>query len=329
MKLHSMWDSYPELQADLQKTLKVMEKSLQLKNKAVQQAILTMIHSGGKLLRPAYQLLFSEFGSEKNSDKSIALAAAIEMLHTASLVHDDIVDAADTRRQQPTIRAQFGNDVAVYAGDYLFVCCFKLMADYASTLKSLQFNSRSMEKILAGELGQMDGRYNTKVSIDDYLKNISGKTAELFSLSCFIGAYESGTSLRLANQAKEIGMNIGIAFQIKDDILDYSQNESTLGKPVLEDVRQGIYSLPLLYALKKEPQKLLPLLDKRTEMSAEEAQQVYELVHESNGVEDAQKLAASYTNKALQQIKKLPDSAGTSAKDLIYQITETILTRTN
>ena len=104
-----------------------------------------MIHSGGKMLRPAYQLLFSEFGEEKDSQKAVALSAAIEMLHTASLIHDDIVDQADTRRSLPTIRAQFGNDVAVYAGDYLFVCCFKLMADYAGSLKSLQINSRSME----------------------------------------------------------------------------------------------------------------------------------------------------------------------------------------
>ena len=114
------------------------------------------------------------------------------MLHTASLIHDDIVDQADTRRSLPTIRAQFGNDVAVYAGDYLFVCCFKLLADYAGSLKSLQINSRSMETILAGELGQMSKRYDLNVTIEDYLENISGKTAELFALSCFIGAYESG-----------------------------------------------------------------------------------------------------------------------------------------
>ena len=189
MKLHPMWQAYPALQNDLSESLQLMEQSLKLKNKAVEQAILAM-------LRPAYQLLFSEFGEEKDSQKAVALSAAIEMLHTASLIHDDIVDQADTRRSLPTIRAQFGNDVAVYAGDYLFVCCFKLLADYAGSLKSLQINSRSMETILAGELGQMSKRYDLNVTIEDYLENISGKTAELFALSCFIGAYESGASLR-------------------------------------------------------------------------------------------------------------------------------------
>ncbi|EAC9546861.1 polyprenyl synthetase family protein, partial [Listeria monocytogenes] len=165
MKLHSMWQEYPALQADLSASLQLMEKSLKLKNKEVEQAILSMIHSGGKLLRPAYQLLFSAYGSDKDREKAVALAASIEMLHTASLIHDDIVDHADTRRKLPTIRSEFGNDVAVYAGDYLFVCCFKLMADYASSMKSLQINSRSMEKILAGELGQMSKRYDLSVTV--------------------------------------------------------------------------------------------------------------------------------------------------------------------
>ncbi|MGH1841413.1 polyprenyl synthetase family protein [Enterococcus gallinarum] len=328
MKLHPMWQAYPALQNDLSESLQLMEQSLKLKNKAVEQAILAMIHSGGKMLRPAYQLLFSEFGEEKDSQKAVALSAAIEMLHTASLIHDDIVDQADTRRSLPTIRAQFGNDVAVYAGDYLFVCCFKLLADYAGSLKSLQITSRSMETILAGELGQMSKRYDLNVTIEDYLENISGKTAELFALSCFIGAYESGASLRLANQAKTIGQSIGLAFQIMDDILDYSQSESALGKPVLEDVKQGVYSLPLLLALKKERAVLTPLLEKKAEMTDQEAQQVYQIVHNSHSVEEAHQLAARYTKKALQGIKKLPDP-GKNTKDYLYQITNQILARTN
>lgn len=328
MKLHPMWKNYPVLQADLKKTIALMEKSLQLKNKHVQQAILEMIHSGGKLLRPAYQLLFSEFGSERNQKKSIALAAAIEMLHTATLIHDDIVDEAVSRRNLPTIRTSFGNDVAVYAGDYLFVCCFKLMADYAGTLKSLQLNSRSMEKILSGELGQMNNRYNPSLTIKEYLENISGKTAELFSLSCFIGAYESGTSLKFANQAKEIGLNIGIAFQIIDDVLDYSQSADSLGKPVLEDVRQGIYSLPLLCGIKNNPSELLPLLAKKEQLTTAEIQEVYDLVHRSHGVEEAQETAAAYTQTALQLIDTLPDNA-THTKENLQQITRSILTRTN
>ena len=133
MKLHPLWQEYPTLQSELTETLALMEQTVKLKNKPVEKAVLEMIHAGGKLLRPAYQLLFSRFGPEQDRQKAIALAASIEMLHTASLIHDDIVDKADTRRNLPTVAASFGNDVAVYAGDYLFVCCFKLLSDYAGS----------------------------------------------------------------------------------------------------------------------------------------------------------------------------------------------------
>ncbi|MEG3032417.1 MAG: polyprenyl synthetase family protein, partial [Enterococcus sp.] len=245
-----------------------------------------------------------------------------------TLVHDDIVDEADLRRGLQTIRSEFGNAVAVYAGDFLFVCCFKLMADYASSMRSLQINSRSMEKILNGELGQMDTRFDTTVTINDYLENISGKTAELFSLSCSVGALESGTGERFAKQCGDIGQNIGMAFQIIDDILDYSQPATAIGKPVLEDVRQGVYSLPLLLALQKAPQQVLPLLEKRGEITDEEVETLYGYVHEFGGVEAAKAYAEDYTDKALKGIKKLPDN-DLNTKATLLRLTQTILERKN
>lgn len=328
MKLHPLWQEYPALQPELRQTLTLMEDSIKLKNKPVADAILSMIHSGGKLLRPAYQLLFSQFGPEQDRKKAVSLAASIEMLHTATLVHDDIVDEADLRRGLQTIRSEFGNAVAVYAGDFLFVCCFKLMADYASSMRSLQINSRSMEKILNGELGQMDTRFDTTVTINDYLENISGKTAELFSLSCSVGALESGTGERFAKQCGDIGQNIGMAFQIIDDILDYSQPATAIGKPVLEDVRQGVYSLPLLLALQKAPQQVLPLLEKRGEITDEEVETLYGYVHEFGGVEAAKAYAEDYTDKALKGIKKLPDN-DLNTKAILLRLTQTILERKN
>lgn len=328
MKIHPMWQAYPHLQPELTQTLTLMENAIQLKNKPVQQAILEMIQAGGKLLRPAYQLLFSQFGSEQDRKKAVALAAAIEMLHTATLIHDDIVDDANVRRNLPTVRATFDNATAVYAGDYLFVSCFKLMADYAGSMKSLQLNSRSMEKILSGELGQMDNHYNLDMTVTDYLENISGKTAELFALSCFIGALESGTTTHFAKKAGEIGQQIGMAFQIIDDILDYTQTADTIGKPVLEDVRQGIYSLPLLYALQKNRAVFIPLLEKKAAMTPADTQQVHRLVHKLGGVQQAQALATDYTQKALKGIQKLPTNT-LQTKETLLAITESILTREN
>lgn len=327
MKIHKLWQDYPDLAKELAATLKMMEGSIKLSNKAVEKAILTMIYSGGKLLRPAYLLLFSQFGKETDREKMIALAAAMETLHTATLIHDDIIDEADLRRNHPTVQSQFGKDVAVYAGDYLFVSCFKLLANHASSLKSIQLNANSMEKVLAGELGQMDNRYDTTMSINAYLDNISGKTAELFALSCFVGAYESGCSQLFANKCKKIGNYIGITFQIIDDILDYSEATASIGKPVLEDVKQGVYSLPLLYALKNNPQALLPLLNKREGMTTADTAEIYQLVQANGGIEEARKLAASYTAKALKEITKLPDNEQ-ETKKVIYDVTSLLLKRT-
>ncbi|MGG5359694.1 MULTISPECIES: polyprenyl synthetase family protein [unclassified Enterococcus] len=328
LQLHPMWEQYPSLVNELAETLQQMEDSIHLKNKPVEQAIKETIHAGGKLLRPAYQLLFSQFGPEKNRKKAVALAASIEMLHTATLIHDDIVDEADLRRGKPNIRSQFGNSVSVYAGDYLFVCCFKLLSDYSTSLKSLQLNSRSMEKVLNGELGQMDDRYDTELSVDEYLNNISGKTAELFQLSCFVGAYESGSTERFAKKSGDIGHKIGMAFQIIDDILDYTKQSGDIGKPVLEDMRQGVYSLPLIYSLQHEKEKLLPYLMKKADMTNEDVETVQEIVNTSGGVAYAKKLAAEYTEKALKDLAKLPENTSGTRENLIT-LTKQILDREN
>lgn len=326
MKLHPMWQEYPDLAKQLTTTLELMENVVKLKNKKVEAAVLDMIQAGGKLLRPAYQLLFSQFGPDQDEKKATSLAASIEMLHTATLIHDDIVDESALRRGLPTIRSAFGNDTAVYAGDYLFICCFKLLSDYSTSLRSLQLNSRSMEKILDGELGQMDDRYKLDQTVAEYVENISGKTAELFALSCSVGAFESGNSERFAKKAGTIGLNIGIAFQIMDDLLDYQADAATLGKPVLEDVRQGVYSLPLIYALNQEKEQLRPYLEKKKQMTDEDTLQVQKLVQQLGGVAYAQQLAADYTEEALKDIRKLPDNFF-DTKETLERLTSQILTR--
>lgn len=328
MNIHPMWETFPTLKKELSQTLDLMEKNIVIKNPEVQQAVLDMIHAGGKLLRPAYQLLFSQFGKQRDPKKAIALAASIEMLHTASLIHDDIVDRADTRRNLETIQKRFGNDVAVYAGDYLFITCFKLLAQYASSLKSVQLNAKSMEKVLAGELGQMSYRYDYSGGTKAYLDNISGKTAELFAMSCFVGAYESGCSLNFSNNARKIGENIGMAFQILDDILDYSETSVEIGKPVLEDVKQGVYSLPLLLAIENKPDELLPLLDKKDQLTDEETKELYYLVQKADGVKKAHDFARQYTEQAILSIKKLPDTPQ-KTKEVLEEITRQILNRQN
>ncbi|MBM6439950.1 polyprenyl synthetase family protein [Lacticaseibacillus rhamnosus] len=323
MKIHPMWHEYPTLAPELTSALTLIEKQITTNNTPVAKAIMEMINGGGKLLRPAYCLLFSRF-QDTDREKMIALAAAIETLHTATLIHDDIIDKSPTRRNQVTIQKQFGPDTAVYAGDYLFVVCFKLLAHYASSLRSIQQDSGSMEKILKGELDQMATRYQTQITINDYLKQVSGKTGQLFALSCFIGAYESGGTTNFAKTAEKIGMNIGIAFQLLDDILDYTSDGETLGKPVYEDVRSGVYSAPLILAMQRDRQAFLPLLAKKEHISDTEMIQLRDLVIKYEGVKQAYTMAQQRTDLATAGLQKLPAGA---ARDDLIRLTESLLKR--
>lgn len=323
MKIHPMWHEYPTLAPELASALTLIEKQITTNNTPVAKAIMEMINGGGKLLRPAYCLLFSRF-QDTDREKMIALAAAIETLHTATLIHDDIIDKSPTRRNQVTIQKQFGPDTAVYAGDYLFVVCFKLLAHYASSLRSIQQDSGSMEKILKGELDQMATRYQTQITINDYLKQVSGKTGQLFALSCFVGAYESGGTTNFAKTAEKIGMNIGIAFQLLDDILDYTSDGETLGKPVYEDVRSGVYSAPLILAMQRDRQAFLPLLAKKEHISDTEMIQLRDLVIKYEGVKQAYTMAQQRTDLATAGLQKLPAGA---ARDDLIRLTESLLKR--
>ena len=323
MKIHPMWHEYPTLAPELASALTLIEKQITTNNTPVAKAIMEMINGGGKLLRPAYCLLFSRF-QDTDREKMIALAAAIETLHTATLIQDDIIDKSPTRRNQVTIQKQFGPDTAVYAGDYLFVVCFKLLAHYASSLRSIQQDSGSMEKILKGELDQMATRYQTQITINDYLKQVSGKTGQLFALSCFVGAYESGGTTNFAKTAEKIGMNIGIAFQLLDDILDYTSDGETLGKPVYEDVRSGVYSAPLILAMQRDRQAFLPLLAKKEHISDTEMIQLRDVVIKYEGVKQAYTMAQQRTELATAGLQKLPAGA---ARDDLIRLTESLLKR--
>lgn len=325
MKIHAMWQDYPTLAPELSATLDLIDQNIHPDNPAVAKALVQMINGGGKLLRPAYCLLFSQFHAA-DRQKIIALAAAVETLHTATLIHDDVIDQSPVRRGQSTIAAQFGNDVAVYAGDYLFVVCFQLIAHYASDLRSVQQDSASMERILNGEMAQMARRYNVAITIADYEQQVTGKTGQLFALAAFIGAYESGQPLRFAKQCETIGLNIGIAFQLLDDILDYTSTPDQMGKPVHEDIRQGVYSAPLILAMADHRAEFAPLLNQGAKMSDEAVAAVVKLIAQYDGLGQAQALAEQYTKKAIAGLSQLPDQP---ARATLIRLTNQLLTRTS
>ncbi|GAA5417870.1 heptaprenyl diphosphate synthase component 2 [Paraliobacillus ryukyuensis] len=324
MQVHPMWDSYPELREDLSNVLELINKHIRVRDKNVNAIIKDRIFGGGKLLRPIYSILCSNIGPDKDKDRAIAVAAALETLHMATLIHDDVIDGASTRHGKQTLHTSEGSKFAIYAGDYLFSVCFTILSRHATSLAHLEFNSRSMEKVLSGELDQLNARFQPPTSVKGYLSRISGKTAQLFAVSCYSGAIESKATKKQARNAWNMGHYIGMAFQIMDDILDYQGQEQTVGKPIMADVKQGIYTLPLIYAMQSNPKQLQTLLQKNEDLSSNDMEMILATIKQEKGLEKSRKLAERYTNKALKEMKKLPEG---TYKDYLYTITMKLLTR--
>lgn len=319
--MDKFWNEYPVIKNDLDEVTKIMKKSIKCKEKLVENAILELINSGGKLLRPAFLIIAARFG-EFNKEELYPLAAVIEMLHMATLVHDDIIDDSMLRRGVETIQAKHGKNYAVYIGDFLFCRCFKILSEHSS-LKSINVDSNVMSRICTGEIEQFSSKYNQKVSVNKYLKRISSKTAELFSLSFYSGAMESGCSDKLCRDLSKIGHNIGMAFQIIDDILDYTGDEIVVGKSIGTDIKQGIYTLPLIYVLEKENLRLSPILSKNS-FDEDDLENIVNIVKDFGGIEKSRALAERYTKRAFNIINTLPSC---ESKNILLKVTENLLIR--
>ncbi|CAJ1188364.1 Heptaprenyl diphosphate synthase component 2 [Companilactobacillus crustorum] len=301
---NSIWKSYPQLGEKLDLTTEYIHKMVNISNLDISSMIIDLT-SGGKMLRPAFFLLFSEFGNEKRSnDDLIPLAASLEILHVATLIHDDVIDDSPMRRAQPTIHTRYGRRNAIYAGDYLFTIYFELISRHLDANADILRNALSMKRILIGELDQMLINFNVNATTDMYLKEISGKTAELFSLSATMGAAVSYGSQEVVTRCKEIGYDIGMAFQIIDDILDFS-NSAQIGKPVHEDLKNGVYSLPYILGLESKNEKLIALLS-QDNLTTEDINAATNIVVDDGYLNQAKDIAQGYTQHAINEIKKLP-----------------------
>ncbi|GIL33444.1 geranylgeranyl pyrophosphate synthase [Lactobacillus paragasseri] len=282
----------------------------------------------GKMLRPACVMLFGAFGPDatQKHDELQKIATSIETLHNATLIHDDIIDESSMRHGRPSIQTKYGKHIAVYAGDYLFALSLTLLSENAQSLHSVIADGKTMQNILVGETEQYNNAYNINISEKEYLNQIKGKTGVLFGLACFIGAYESGIKVTKALKAKQFGEYLGQAFQLRDDILDYTTTSSTFKKPVLLDVKDGIYSGPLIFALQNDNNNHLHELVKMgKDLTQDQLHEIENLVNHLGGVERAQKLADQYTEKALASLKKhWPDNEN---RALIEQLTGRLLKR--
>jgi len=274
--------------------------------KLIKQPLQDMIVSGGKRLRPAMVLAASRFGNY-DFENVRQLAVSVELIHTATLIHDDIIDDSPLRRGIPSIQSRLGKDVAVFAGDFLFCKVFELYA-FSEHFNLLRIVAKTLHQICEGEIKQREDLFNTNLTFKDYLYRIRRKTAMLFAMSAELGARASKAPDKTVRALHKYGMNIGIAFQIVDDLLDFTSDNDKLGKPVGADIREGVITLPTIYALKYSDQKmdLKKILTKRYIDEAEVIRAV-KIVKNSGGLNYAKFIAEKYVCKAQQSIAQLPD----------------------
>lgn len=318
------WKKYPLIDTELQAVNELIQQTIKTPHPSLQSALLTMADNGGKYLRPSLLLLAAR-AVGKVDEQTIKLGASIEILHMATLIHDDIIDDSDKRRGAVSIQAAFGKDVAVYTGDLLFTDFFDLMLGAINEHDYFVRNAQTMRQILNGELGQMGQRFNLKQTLNSYISDVRGKTAALFRLAAEEGAHFAGgnhaQTMALANFAE----NLGIAFQIVDDLLDYNGG-AQMNKPTLEDLATGVYALPLLLALDKPnlKQQLLPLLNKKRQMTLTNMQAVQRIIVNSSVMSESQDLAKQYVHQAVDCLNILKPNP---AVRLLKQLPNKLLTR--
>lgn len=266
--------------------------------------------SGGKRVRPALTIL-SDYavGGDGSSYNSIRMATVMEFLHTATLVHDDIIDSADTRRNRPTVNALYGNETAVLMGDWLYMSAFETSLAERS-LPILDILTRVTRKMTEGELLQLTTLGTTDISEQQYLDIIQRKTAFLFSACCEVGAILGGASEVEQKALADYGMNLGMAFQLTDDLLDFTSTDDTLGKGSGVDLLGGKVTLPLIYLIASEASAREMVQRVMSERSYESIarNQLHQAVKRVGAIERARERGDEYASAAQTALDALPNS---------------------
>lgn len=266
-----------------------------------------MFRGGGKRLRPALVLLSSRlFGPQP--DAAISIAAAVEMVHGASLIHDDVIDDTDLRRGQPTMKALSGNRIAVLLGD-LLLCQALLAVAELDRVVLVQVVSQAVADMTAGQILELRQQGNVETQVNDYLRMIEGKTAALMEAGCRLGALLTDATKAQVEACGQFGLNLGMAFQISDDVLDIWGNPEKLGKPTGSDLRERKYTLPFLYAYQQslKPQRNMVrqlLMQEPLEPGAMQA--LVQWMDQHHSREHAMELAENYIQQARAALRQTP-----------------------
>lgn len=310
---------YVDFRKDIAYIEKELERSVNSSSPIIQQASLHLLRAGGKRIRPIFVILASKFGTYSLEDVA-KVAVSLELIHMASLVHDDVIDDADMRRGFETVKARWDNRIAMYTGDFIFSRALTSIGEIE--LPSVhQLLAKTMLEICKGEIIQIDQQRKTDQTIRDYLRRIKRKTALLLSSSCELGALVSGADAKVVGKMRRFGYYAGMAFQIVDDILDITSTDEQLGKPAGSDLLNGHLTLPILY-IKDDP-VFQPYMERSFDGTLTEADRDDMLlyVRGTGAIAKAQQMSDLYLQKALRELDTLPKG---DAKKAFVQIAEFI-----
>ena len=298
-------------------------RTLQVSDPAMRAVVDHLLQENGKNFRASLLLASAAEPDGLVPPEAITAAAALEILHLATLIHDDVIDEAPMRRGRPSVQGRFGRKTAVLGGDYLFCICFSMIAAISTRYpeKYTDF-ARVMTQICVGELRQNQQNGNVDLGYVGYLRTIAGKTAALFSLAMYAGSVLGGDSEKDARLLGRVGFNIGMLFQLADDCLDYESTPDVLKKSVKHDLAEGVVTLPLILAFAAEPG--LKEIMRGKVLTAAEINDISAAVFRSGGVDRSWQVAERYALKARKLLDRITDA---TKRDRLINILDGIETR--
>ncbi|WP_058307580.1 heptaprenyl diphosphate synthase component II [Gracilibacillus massiliensis] len=308
--------TYAFLKKDLSLIEDALEESVYADQPTLHEASIQLLKAGGKRLRPVFVLLASKFG-DYNLKKIKNVASSLELIHMASLVHDDVIDDSDLRRGKPTVKAKWDNQVAMLTGDYIFAKALQQFTEIEQP-RAHQILSRTMVELTIGEIEQIKDKYKLDQNFRNYLRRIKRKTALLISSSCQLGAIVSETDHVTEKALFRYGYYMGMSYQIIDDILDFTASEKELGKPAGSDLINGNITLPVLFALENPAiREELTNLFSDGQVNSDTIKPVLSKIITSEAIERAKKISDLYLQKAYEALYLLPNNQAKEALENI------------
>lgn len=311
------------LEGDLNRFEEILEKNIQCDLPLMRDAARHVVLAGGKRLRPALALAcaYGINGLEPTTDDVLKGACAIELVHAGSLHHDDVIDNATTRRAIPSVNVQFSNTVAILSGDFLLAIASGLAASLGTEVSALLTDTIS--QLTIGQIVEQQNLFDARRTRKQYLVSIEGKTASLFASACKIGAIVAGADSKTIEALHDYGYNIGMTFQIVDDLLDITADENILGKPTGHDIGEGVYTLPVIFAANADARVKEMLGDR---LSVDELDEILAIVREPRFINQTFSIARDYglaASKSLAQAK-----IGQEVQDSFMRVIDGLLART-